>query len=300
MSRDTAPVRSMTGYARVRKTTPLGEVTFALKSVNHRGLDLHFNLTTALDPFEGAMRTVLKRRMARGHVELRVHLAAASTNQSLSVNQEMLNAYIAAFKEAARQHRLGSEPDLNAAFRVPGMLSEASPAEPDAATEAVLVAGLEETCDRLDEFRIREGLDLRAEMLRRQTAITDAARRLEGMRGAAVAAIRTRLDERLAEISIKLDPQRIAQEAALLAERSDIAEEIARLGIHVEQLGTLLENGGEVGKKIDFLLQEMNRETNTILSKTSNGGEAGLEITHLGLQVKSDIEKIREQSLNVE
>ena len=117
---------------------------------------------------------------------------------------------------------------------------------------------------------------------------------------AAVTALQQRLNDRLADVALKLDPQRIAQEVALLVERSDISEEVARLKIHAAELGELLAKGGEVGKKLDFMLQEMNRETNTILSKTSNAGEPGVEISRLALNVKAEIEKIREQSLNVE
>ena len=112
----------------------------------------------------------------------------------------------------------------------------------------------------------------------------------------------TRLTDRLREIAkgIAIDPQRLAQEAAILADRSDIGEELARLKIHSAQLDQLLQAGGEVGKKLDFLLQEMNRETNTILSKTNGAGEAALRITELGLRAKAAIEKVREQSLNLE
>jgi uncharacterized protein (TIGR00255 family) len=122
------------------------------------------------------------------------------------------------------------------------------------------------------------------------------------MRGEATAAIRNRLSERLKELieSGGMDPQRLAQEAALLADRSDIAEEISRLQVHSRELDALLTKGGEIGKKLDFLMQEMNRETNTILSKTSGLNDLGLQITTLGLEIKANVERIREQALNIE
>jgi uncharacterized protein (TIGR00255 family) len=125
---------------------------------------------------------------------------------------------------------------------------------------------------------------------------------MEQIRATATAAFQTRLSERLKDLlkGVQIDPQRLAQEVAMLADRSDIGEELARLKIHSGQLAGLLDAGGEVGKKLDFLLQEMNRETNTILSKTSGVGEMGMRITELALGAKAAIEKVREQSLNLE
>ncbi len=293
-------IRSMTGYARVRKSTSLGEVTYSLKSVNHRGLDLHFNLPASLDAYEPVLRAVLKRRLVRGHVELRVNVTNQSSNAPIAVNQELLATYLGAFKEAAKTHRLDSEPDLNLAFRIPGMLTDPVPADSESLAEAEIVAGLEEACDQLEAFRQREGAELGAEMIRRQRSIVSSALDIDRVRPEVVAALQNRLNERLAEVALKFDPQRVAQEVALLVERSDISEEVARLKIHAGELGELLAKGGEAGKKLDFMLQEMNRETNTILSKTSNAGEPGVEISRLALQIKAEIEKIREQSLNVE
>jgi uncharacterized protein (TIGR00255 family) len=125
---------------------------------------------------------------------------------------------------------------------------------------------------------------------------------MEQIRETIVPALQARLHDRLTELlkSATIEPQRLAQEAAILADRSDVGEEIAWLKIHAGQLESLLEDGGEVGKKLDFLLQEMHREANTVLSKSNGAGEPGRRITELALALKSDIEKIREQSLNLE
>jgi uncharacterized protein (TIGR00255 family) len=139
-------------------------------------------------------------------------------------------------------------------------------------------------------------------MRKHNCQLAAAAAQMEALREGAAGQFQKRLQERLQELlkGAQIDPQRLAQEAAILADRSDISEELARLKIHSGQLAALLEAGGETGKKLDFLLQEMNRESNTILSKTSGAGEAGLKITELALAAKTAIEKIREQSLNLE
>jgi uncharacterized protein (TIGR00255 family) len=199
-------------------------------------------------------------------------------------------------------HGLDAEPDLNAALRVPGMFAAAEDVEPDATLGATLNEALEEALGQLNAFREREGAEIAAELRKHNARLAAAAGEMERIRDGAAAAFQNRLAERLKDLlkGAQVDPQRLAQEAAILADRSDIGEELARLRIHSGQLGVLLDAGGEVGKKLDFLLQEMNRETTTILSKTNGIGETGLRITELALAAKADIEKIREQSLNLE
>jgi uncharacterized protein (TIGR00255 family) len=292
----------MTGYARVRKTLPDGEITLSVKSLNHRGLDLHFHTPSECDPFENAMRAAVKKEAARGHLDIRISRTRKQQAGAASWNKPLAEAFVGAFNEMASEYGITSQPDLNAMLRVPGMLSDAVEAEPDSRMEAVLVELITEALQKLNEFREREGAQLAVVMLERNCAIQSAAARMEDIRAGALPAFQTRLNERLKDLlsGVALEPQRLAQEAAVLADRSDIGEEIARLKIHAGQLKSILDGGGEVGKKLDFLLQEMNRETNTILSKTGGVGELGLEITDLALGVKSDIEKIREQALNVE
>ena len=295
-------IRSMTGFARVKKTIHGIDAVVSLKSVNHRGLDLHFHMSSDLDPFEAAVRAAVKRNVGRGHVDIRVSLAKTGGPAVMDVDAERLENYLAAFRNAAVLHQLRNEPDLNSALRIPGMLRETGELELTADFEAPLVAAVEEALAVLNQFRAREGADLVKVMLERNSAILDAAQRMEQIRSRVVDAFHKRLKDRLAELlsGAGLDPQRLSQEAALLADRSDIGEETARLKIHAVQLAEILSKESDAGKKIDFLLQEMNRETNTILSKTSGIGEGGLGITELALAAKSDIEKIREQALNIE
>ena len=298
-----APLRSMTGFARARKALGQGELVVSLKSVNHRGLDVHIHAPSEIDPFENAIRAIVKGRVSRGHVEVRVSLPKeAVTGGGPVLNAGLLEGYIRAFRDAAQAHGLDAKLDLNAALRVPGMFGEKEDAEPSAGTEAALIEALEGAVTELNSFREREGGEIAQEMRRHNAQVSAAAIEMEKLRTGAGPAFQKRLQEKLADLlkGSQVDPQRLAQEAAILADRSDIGEELARLKIHSAQLAGLLDAGGDVGKKLDFLLQEMNRETNTILSKTSGAGEIGLRITELALGAKSAIEKVREQSLNLE
>ncbi len=292
----------MTGYARVRSSIENCEIVLSLKSVNHRSLDIHCQMPSELDALEHDLRAALRRRLIRGHIEVRVGITRPGAAPGLALNQPLLTAYLAAFRQAGREAGVAAEPDLNAALRVPGMLSEGMEAEVPGALRGGILEALEEALNGLDHFREREGGAIVEAMLRHNAAIHEAGEELAEIRSRALPLYQARLNDRIRELlkGASIDPQRLAQEAALLADRSDIAEEISRLKIHSTQLGHLLAGGGEIGKKLDFLLQEMNREANTILSKTTGIGELGLRITDLALAAKAGIEKIREQSLNLE
>jgi uncharacterized protein (TIGR00255 family) len=295
-------IRSMTGFARVRETVAGIDLVISVKTVNHRGLDIHFYTGAEIDAFEAALRSAVKRHVARGHVDVRSQLTRAGSTGPLAVDAPRLDAYVAAHRAATAQYGLTGEPDINCAFRVPGILSDVAAVDLPEDFEGPLVALLESALQHLNQFREREGGEIARLMLDRTAAIQRAAVEIEHLRGGAMPAYQARLRERLSDLlaGASIDPQRLVQEAALLADRSDIGEEIERLKIHARQVDELLKAGGEVGKKLDFMLQEMNRETNTILSKTSGLGEPGLRITELAVGVKSDVEKLREQSLNLE
>ena len=293
--------RSMTGFARVRKATPEGEIAVGIKSVNHRGLDLHFHMAAEMDPFEGAIRNAVKAKVARGHLQIHVQFNRTAQADAAGLNRPLLQAYLQAFREAA-DFGAESRPDLNAALRVPGMLQAAESAEPDASLEQALLEAADEALVLLNKFREREGAAMAAEMRERCASVCDLTAQMETIRSRATQAFQKRLSERLRELlrGACIEPQRLAQEAAMLAERSDISEELIRLKTHAAQLEKLLDATGEVGKRLDFLLQEMNREANTILSKTGGLGDLGLTITDLALAAKAEIDKLREQSLNLE
>jgi uncharacterized protein (TIGR00255 family) len=293
--------RSMTGFARVGKTQGDREVSVTVKTVNHRGLDVHFRMPMELDAFEVAMRAAVKRFVVRGHVQVQVRYAATGRDAQAQVNQPLLEAYMTSYHRMAAIHGLQGGPDLNLAFQVPGMFVQPD-GEPDTEMEGLLVAAMEEALTRLNEFRDREGAEIAADMRTRNGTVLRCARQMDGLRSGAVANFQARLSEKLGELlkGVDLEPQRLAQEVAYLTDRSDISEELTRLKVHAVQLEDLLAAGGEIGKKLDFLLQEMQRETNTILSKSTGVGELGLDIADLALTVKAEIEKVREQGLNLE
>jgi uncharacterized protein (TIGR00255 family) len=294
-------VKSMTGFARVRRELPEGELVVSLKSVNHRGLDLHFHIPSSFDAFEPAIRALLKSRVSRGHVQTQISFAA-NRNGSTALNHELLSAWRGAFREACERHSLTCDPDINEALRIPGILQTDSLREFDEGFETPLKEVVQAAIDELDRFRAREGATIATEIRQRSAAIRELADKMEKIRSKATPAFQKRLKERLGELlkGAGIEPQRLAQEAAIMTERSDVSEELLRLKTHAAQVEDLLNNGGEAGKKLDFLLQEMNREANTVLSKTGGLGELGLTITDLALAAKAEIDKIREQSLNIE
>ena len=293
----------MTGFARVKRTVGQGEITLSLKSVNHRGLDLHFHLPPEFDAQENDIRGVIKSGVARGHVQVHLMLTRIAEAGDTPLNRPLLDAYMRSFREAAELYHVEAKPDLNAALRLPGMLNASSGGAElgEDVAQAVLDAAREAVAT-LNVFREREGRATVQELDQRCENIGGLVARMEEIRAGAVPAFHKRLREKLAELlhGAGIDPQRLAQEAAVLADRSDIAEELVRLRTHSAQLKAILTGGGEVGKRLDFLLQEMNREANTILSKTGGLGDLGLTMTELALSAKSEIDKIREQSLNLE
>lgn len=302
MSEASRPVRSMTGFARVRRETPCGELVISIKSLNHRGLDIRFHIPPDLEPFENELRTRLTKRMRRGHADVRIHFNRTTDEEAIGLNPGLLKAYMKAYRQAAEECGVEAQPDLGQVLRTPGMLSEPADREIGPEVRDALFEGIESALRELNGFREREGGQLAGDIQTRLVHIKQAAVRMKEIRSKAVPAFQQRLKQRLSDLlnGTALEPQRLAQEAAVLADRSDVGEELARLDIHAGQLEAMLADGGEIGKRIDFLLQEMHRETNTILSKTNGIGEIGLEITDLALATKSNIEKIREQSLNLE
>ncbi|MFZ5926816.1 MAG: YicC/YloC family endoribonuclease [Acidobacteriota bacterium] len=296
-------LKSMTGYARARRANELGEAVATARSVNHRGLDLHVYVSEELEPFEPALRAAARRHVKRGHLSLRVKFTPAHAAAGAALNRPLFEAYLKALDEARRDYGVEGEPRLDTALRIPGMLvQEPGDAEAPEGLEALVVETAEQALAALDEFRAREGAELGRLLRDLNAAVLRDVEAVEACRLPAMEHYHARLEQRLRELTqgMDVDPQRVAQEAAILADKSDIAEEVGRLKVHVRELDAMLEAGGEVGKKLDFLMQEMSRETNTILSKTGGSGEFGLRVTSLALEIKANIERIREQALNLE
>lgn len=296
-----ASLRSMTGFARVRNVCERGEIVFTVKSVNHRALDVHMHIPSDLDLYESSLRNVVKRKVSRGHVDVRLNWDRKDSGALLSLNGALFQSYLAAFRAASEIAGSSAPCDIDVALRMPGMLSEAD-AEPDPALETLLSRLLEEAVDQFNLSREKEGNALGGVIREANQRVRTFAAELGEIRSRALPLLQERLQERLNTLlaGASIEPQRLVQEAAILADRSDVTEEIHRLTIHSGQLEELILKGGEIGKKLDFLLQEMGRETNTILSKTSGAGDLGLRITDLGIAIKAEIERIREQALNLE
>ncbi len=300
------PVCSMTGFASIRARSPSGAAfSLSIKSVNHRFLDIRFHLPAGSDGLEQQLRAAVRERVRRGHVELTLTPEQRQTG-GLRLNDDVLSAYLLAFAEAAEHHGLFDTPDLNALLRMPGVMTTEAPAVTERADlDAAVLASIPGLLERFNLVRAQEGASLeaalRASVVRIQEMTTEVAHLRQRVKPAHLARLRSRMAELLAGTSVSISEERLFAEAALLAERSDIEEETVRLQAHADRFLALLDAGGEVGKRLDFLLQEFGREANTILSKTgSAAGSESLRLTELGLEIKAEIERIREQVQNLE
>jgi uncharacterized protein (TIGR00255 family) len=293
----------MTGFAQARAVEDGWNLRVAIRSVNHRFLDLHVRVPEGFEPFEPRIRQMVRERVRRGHLDLTLRYELAGP-AAVGVNEEVAAAYVQAVHALQKQFGFHAEPDLASILRLPGVIGPpaASLDEELARLETIVVRCLTEALDQLDRMREQEGEALRQEMTRRLASIADLAAQVAPLAERARPAFARRLETRLKDLlgEAQLDPARLAQEAALAAERSDVSEELARLASHVRQFESLLAGAADAGKKLDFLLQEMQREANTLLSKTPGTEAEGLEITRLALEIKSEIEKLREQVQNIE
>ncbi len=298
-------IYSMTGYATVQASLRgTSSFTLTLKSVNHRFLDLNLRLPSQCEALEVQLRRVLKERLKRGHVEVSLQLDRKAAS-AMQLNAALLEGYVLAYREAAELHGVSAEPDLNAMLRLPDVMSADNSANKEdlACLEATVLEQLDPLLDRLNEMRAHEGATLAVELRRSMGRLAELASEVSELRSGVREAQFERLRGRIAELTqgIPVSEERLLAEAALLAERSDIDEEVVRLQTHVDRFIAMLAEGGELGKRLDFLLQELNREANTLLSKTSGAtGSNGLRITDLGLEMKVEIERAREQVQNLE
>jgi uncharacterized protein (TIGR00255 family) len=303
--------RSMTGFARVssRISDTLG-FTLSLKSVNHRFLDLHLRLPSGMDALEMQLRRVLKRQLVRGHVEVTLSFDRGQRTEA-SYDEALIAEYIDTFRKIAAKHGLNCEPDLNTILRLPGVFSgegrspsssgERGSDEEIQAVEATVLREISPLVESLNAMRAQEGNLLAKELLAGLDRLRKLVDEVANLREDVQQRYFERISQRLTAIlDDSFDRDRVLQEAALVAERSDVDEEVTRLRTHIDHFRAMLESGGEIGKKLDFLMQEMNREANTLLSKTGGVAGNGPRITELGLSMKSEIEKLREQVQNLE
>ena len=296
----------MTGYATVRSEHQGWSIRVSVKSVNHRFLDVKLRLPESLEPYEIRLRQAVRDRIHRGHVDVHVSVEPGKA-APVHVNQALLQAYLRAADELRQQTGAKAELDLVSLLRLPGVIAGLDPELPDSEEEQeefgkMLETQLREALGKMDEMRRAEGRHLSEELRERTMRIGTLVERVRGLVETLRPTIARRLDSRLRDLlsGNSIDPARLAQEAALLAERSDISEELDRLRSHLQQFAQLLDGAGELGKKLDFLLQEMQREANTMLSKTPGVESEALAITGIALEIKAEIEKLREQVQNIE
>jgi uncharacterized protein (TIGR00255 family) len=297
---------SMTGYAQARGEQNGWGLRVSVKSVNHRFLDVRFRLPEGFDVYEQRLRQIVREKLHRGHIDINVNVQPG-TAAPVQVNRDLLQAYLNAAEELQKKMGASADLDVVSLLRLPGVIGGLAPPLPETDEEQdalgqALDACLREALTKLDEMRNAEGRHLAQELRSRLARIGEQTEQVRKLAVALTPAFARRLQSRLKELleGTGIEPARLAQEAALLAERSDISEELDRLRSHVQQFEKLLDGAGELGKKLDFLLQEMHREANTMLSKTPGVESEALAITGLSLEIRAEIEKLREQVQNIE
>jgi len=291
---------SMTGFARSRGETGVYAFEWELKSVNAKGLDLRLRVPPGWDAVEPLARKRGADALSRGTVYANLAVKRAGAALDIRVNEDVLGAVMKVAGDLSS--RLGAAPPtVDGLLAIKGVLDVVEPQDSEAdrqAAEAAILAGFDVALKSLVEMRRREGEALRLILLQRLDEISALARRADEAPGRRADAIRTRLAEQIATLldaSERFDADRLHQEALMMAARADVREELDRIAAHVAQARELLAKGEAVGRRLDFLAQEFNREVNTTCSKAND-----LELTNIGLEMKSVVEQFREQVQNLE
>ncbi|HEX7998089.1 MAG TPA: YicC/YloC family endoribonuclease [Pyrinomonadaceae bacterium] len=292
-------MKSMTGFGRGAVTGRNFSVAVDIKTVNNRFLDIHLRLGAELSSLEAVIKRRIGTRLSRGRVDASITFERTG-EVAYELNRPLIAGFISALRLMQQEFALSGEPDINVLARLPGAMQPMR----DGIDEQ-MIAGVEQAIDEalkeLEDMREREGAALGTEMRTRLDEIARHVPTIEAAAGELVEAYRSRLQKRIGEMlardgqGIEIDQGRLSQEVAYLADRSDISEEIARLKSHLTQFRDTVDGGGEIGKRLDFLLQELNREANTVLSKSTD-----MTIKDAGLAIKAEVEKLREQVQNVE
>jgi len=291
---------SMTGFARAHGASGAYAWAWELKSVNAKGFDLRLRLPTGWDAVEVPARTRAAEVLSRGTVYGTLTIDRQGVAPVVKVNEPVLNAVLATIKGLSGRVE-AAPPRLDGILTLKGVievLDEDEREEDKRAAEAAVIAGFSDTVTELAAMRLREGEALRQVLSQRVREIAALAARAEAVPGRRPEAIKARIAEQVATLldtSNRFDPDRLHQEAILIASKADIREELDRLASHVVQVERLLGEGGPVGRRLDFLAQEFNREANTICSKSND-----VELTNIGLELKTVVEQFREQVQNLE
>jgi len=287
-------IYSMTGYASVSRDLPLGTVSLELRSVNHRYLDVQFRVPEEFRAFEPAMREALGARLTRGKLECRIGLTRAPAAPALlEINEPLLQKLTELNSHVRQAMPNAANLGVNDVLRWPGMFgAETLPAEElREACMSMLAIAVEE----FTATRGREGEKLKTMLLERVSTMETLSRNIAPKIPQLVAAHQEKLTQRLKEVVASLDEERIRQEVALFATRIDVDEELTRLNTHLSEVRRILGKGGNVGKRLDFVMQELNREANTLGSKSVD-----VEVSQTSMELKVLIEQMREQVQNIE
>lgn len=290
----------MTGYGRAEKTVEGCTITVELRSVNNRYLDCNVRIPRMYLFAEDAIKTRVQHTISRGKVDVFVTLDnAGGSKTKVSVNKPVADSYYAALQELIETYDLGNKKDISVSLlsRFPDvLLAQEEEQDVDKMAENICSV-LDMALADFDQMRTREGERMKEDVLSRAALIEKKVSLVEKRSPQTVSEYRAKLEARMNEVleNTQIDPARILTEAAIFADKVAVDEETVRLRSHISQLREMLENGGAVGRKLDFLIQEFNREANTIGSKCSD-----IEIARHVVDVKAEIEKIREQIQNIE
>jgi uncharacterized protein (TIGR00255 family) len=290
-------ILSMTGYGSGAAQKDDVSISVEIKAVNHRFLDLHIRLSREFSFLEAEIQQMIRAALDRGRVDLNATIRNAAISQ-FQVNYSLVRGYLDAADRLRHELQIQDSLDLKTLLGLPGVLQNEDGVQTDSGILSGLIEkGVREALEGVLRMRRREGEALRADMLRHLSSIAETVGQIRRLNISASAEYLDKLRDRLAQLLPQggIEPQRLAQEAALIADKCDISEEISRLESHIAQYRALMDSKEKAGKKLDFLLQEMQREANTILSKSGN-----LEISGHAISIKTDIEKLREQVQNVE
>ncbi len=289
----------MTGFGHGQAAGENFSVGVEIKTVNNRFLDVNLRLASELQALETDLKRLITNRLSRGRIDVFVNVEQTG-DVVYELNRPLISGYLAALKEMRSEFSLSGEPDINMIARLPNVL-QARKADIDELLAENIRRACADALDELEQMRRNEGGILRDELETRISEIENLLPKIEAESENVAEEYRQRLNKRIENLlgktasQIELDAARLAQEVAYLADKSDISEEISRLKSHLEQFHAIIGEETEVGKKLDFLTQELNREANTIASKTNN-----LTVKEAALAMKAEIEKIREQIQNAE
>ncbi|MBS8271301.1 YicC/YloC family endoribonuclease [Halomonas sp. OfavH-34-E] len=286
-------VHSMTAFSRQDLEAEWGSLQLELRSVNQRYLEPHFRLPEALRDLEPGSRDALRKRLARGKIECTLRFDASDKSDSLSVNHERLAALSSALAEVRATLPEVHMPDALAMLGHPGVL-EGGGLDLDAVKQAANQM-FKQALNDLVEGRAREGEQLKALIEERLAAIHELVAEVRERMPQILERQRTQLEEKLANLNVELDPHRLEAEVVLMAQKADVAEELDRLDTHVTEVGRQLKQKGPIGRRLDFLMQELNREANTLSSKS-----VVADTTRCAVELKVLIEQMREQIQNIE